>query len=284
MRSPYLIDGPAVISFSGGRTSGMLLFKILEAHGGRLPEGVHAVFANTGKEAPQTLDFVQECAEHWGVPITWLEYHDHDEAQKRWRQVDHSTASREGEPFAALIGRRKMLPNPVTRFCTADAKIKVMKLYAQQVLGFDHWEVVIGFRADEPGRVAKLSAPHKEPYERSAPLARAGVTKRDVMRFWQAQPFDLRLQNVNGTTPDGNCDLCFLKGAGLVYSKIRKNPELAIWWMAQERRIPADDSGNGHLFRSDRPSYARMYQMAHDQAELIGFEDDISIMDCACTD
>ena len=28
---------------------------------------------NTGKEMPQTLDFVQECGERWGLAIVWLE-------------------------------------------------------------------------------------------------------------------------------------------------------------------------------------------------------------------
>ena len=31
-------------------------------------------FANTGKEVEATLRFVRDCAEHWQVPIHWLEY------------------------------------------------------------------------------------------------------------------------------------------------------------------------------------------------------------------
>jgi len=37
MTNPYLLDAPAVISFSGGRTSGMMLWHILQAHCGALP-------------------------------------------------------------------------------------------------------------------------------------------------------------------------------------------------------------------------------------------------------
>jgi hypothetical protein len=33
--SPYLLDLPAVVSFSGGRTSGFMLRHILDAHGGQ---------------------------------------------------------------------------------------------------------------------------------------------------------------------------------------------------------------------------------------------------------
>lgn len=284
MRNPCKIEGPAVISFSGGRTSGMMLRSILDAHGGTLPDDVRVLFANTGKEMPETLDFVRECSERWNVPITWLEYADHDEPQRRWREVTYETASRDGEPFAALIGRKRLLPNPVTRICTSELKIRVMKLYAQQVLGFEHWDSVIGFRADEPKRVAKLSAPHREPYDRCAPLAAAGVTAADVGRFWEAQPFDLRLPNMNGKTMHGNCDLCFLKGAWQVFSLIREKPERASWWAHQETRIQGGAAGNGHLFRNDRMSYAAMLALSSDQGELLPFDVDEAIEDCACTD
>ena len=73
MKNPYYIDEPARISFSGGRTSAYMLWKVLEAHGGVLPDHVVVTFANTGKELPETLDFVHACSVNWGVPIVWLE-------------------------------------------------------------------------------------------------------------------------------------------------------------------------------------------------------------------
>lgn len=283
-RNPCKIDGPAVVSFSGGRTSGMMLRLILDAHGGALPDDVRVVFANTGKELPQTLDFVRDCSERWGVPITWLEYLDHDEPQRRWREVSYETASRQGEPFEALIARRQCLPNPVRRFCTAELKIRVMKLYAQQALGFGNWEVVIGFRADEPRRVAKLSLPNKEPFDRSAPLASLGITKREVGEFWRGQPFDLRLPNMDGVTMHGNCDLCFLKGGAQIFSLIREAPERAVWWMNAERAVQPRTINDGSVFRSDRMSYAKMHALATGgHGELFAFEDE-PLEDCGCTD
>lgn len=68
-----LPPGNTRISFSGGRTSAYMLHQILEANGD-LPKRAKVVFANTGREMPATLDFVQECSERWNVPITWLEY------------------------------------------------------------------------------------------------------------------------------------------------------------------------------------------------------------------
>jgi hypothetical protein len=39
MSNPYLINGPALVSFSGGKTSAFMMHEILRAHGGTLPDG-----------------------------------------------------------------------------------------------------------------------------------------------------------------------------------------------------------------------------------------------------
>ena len=67
--SHYVLpEGNVQIAFSGGRTSAYMLHHILEANGG-LPDRANVVFANTGREMPETLDFVQECSDRWSVPI-----------------------------------------------------------------------------------------------------------------------------------------------------------------------------------------------------------------------
>ena len=107
--NPYLITEPTCISFSGGRTSAYMLYKVLEAHGGKLPDEAVVCFANTGKEEESTLQFVHDCETNWNVPIVWLEY---QAENPKFKVVDFKTASREGEPFEALIKKRSYLPNP----------------------------------------------------------------------------------------------------------------------------------------------------------------------------
>ena len=277
----YKIQGPAVISFSGGRSSAYMLAKILEAHGGKLPDDVKVLFANTGKEAEETLCFVRDCQENYGVEIVWLEYERAEKQSDRWRVVTFETASRRGEPLEKIFLDRKFLANPVSRICTAYGKIKPMKYYAKQVLGFGGWDVVIGFRADEPRRVAKLSIDQKEGYSRSAPMARAGVSVADVEAFWKKQSFDLGLPNHGGVAPHGNCDLCFLKGADRIFSLICETPSKAIWWIKQEE-TPIAEKSELNLFRSDRPSYRAMYEAAIAFGSF-DFEGDC-LTDCACTD
>lgn len=278
MSDPFKIEGPALISFSGGRTSGYMLWRIVQAHGGALPNDVVATFANTGKEMPQTLDFVRDCADHWGVNIVWLEWRPGEHGE-RWAKVDHATAARTGEPFKALIDQKQYLPNPVTRFCTQELKISVMRDYARS-LGWENWTNVLGLRADERHRLTNLGA-QKERWETYAPLAGAGITRRDVAAFWDAQNFDLRLPSVDGVTPLGNCDLCFLKSAGIITGIMRNRPDLARWWIEAEAEARASKP-LGAVFRKDRPSYVAMLDAVERQS-VMDFGDIDRRQDCYCT-
>lgn len=272
MRDPFKITEPTVISFSGGRTSAYMLWRVLQSNGG-LPEEALVCFANTGKEEEATLEFVRDCETNWGCEIHWLEYQDDD---PKFKRVNFETASRNGEPFEMLIRKRKYLPNPVTRFCTAILKIRTIDRYVKS-LGWEHDENTdwVGIRADEPRRAAKMTRDR-------VPLFVAGVTANDISEFWKAQPFDLGLPNMNGRTMHGNCDLCFLKGGAQVLSLIQEKPERAIWWAKMETVVQSSGmtKGDGARFRSDRPSYAEMMRYTKEQIPLFSDE----TIPCFCGD
>ncbi|CEJ15986.1 hypothetical protein BN1110_06337 [bacterium YEK0313] len=227
--NPYRITGPALISFSGGRTSGFMLHQIITAHGGDLPEDVVVAFANTGKEREETLRFVHECGSRWGVHIYWLEWRDYKHAP--YAEVGFNSASRKGEPFQALIDKKQRLPNWQERWCTQHLKILPLNGLAA-TFGWEagSYTEVIGLRYDEGHRILKGMA-NADKYGRKCayPLSRARVTKADVMAFWRAQDFDLGLEPW-----EGNCDLCFMKGRGIKKRIIQKRPEAAAWWSANE--------------------------------------------------
>jgi hypothetical protein len=278
MSDPFKIDSPTCISFSGGRTSAYMLWRVLQSNGGLQPEAI-VCFANTGKEEEATLRFVRDCGANWNVPITWVEYR---AEAPGYAVVDFDTASRNGEPFEAIIRKRNYLPNPVTRFCTIELKIRPMAKHLRMLGMCDtategenmSW---IGIRADEKRRVAKI-ADHSR-----LPLARAGVTIADIAAFWDAQPFRLELPTPNGKTLAGNCDLCFLKGTNQVRTLIAEKPERAIWWARMEAlALALASKPSGAVFRSDRASYQAMYDNAHNQADFIGYEDEA--IACFCGD
>lgn len=278
MNDPFLIDGPTCISFSGGRTSGYMLWRVLQSNGG-LPGEAVVCFANTGKEDEATLEFVRDCSQEWGVPIAWIE--DREE-EPGYALVSFGTASRNGEPFEALMRKRRLLPNPMTRFCTQELKIRAMARYLRdlgmvETVSEGERFAWIGIRADEPRRVAKVTRDR-------APLAAAGVTAQEVGLFWRSQLFDLKLPNHNGKTMHGNCDLCFLKPAAQVQALIAEKPERAIWWARMEQEIPAlgRTTADGSVFRMDRPSYARMAEIAANQRDM--FDPDEEAISCFCGD
>lgn len=273
MSDPFRIDSPTCISFSGGRTSAYMLWRVLQSNGGLPPEAL-VCFANTGKEEEATLRFVRDCSERWNVPITWVEYRNDASG---YEVVNFDTASRNGEPFAAIIAKRQYLPNPVTRFCTVELKIRAMHKHLK-AMGWTEWDQMVGIRADEQRRVAKIRArPSPEIVAETMvmPLADAGVTTADVQIFWDNQPFWLDLKSYNGRTLAGNCDLCFLKPANQVLSLIAQKPERAVWWAAQEAlALALASKPSGAVFRSDRPSYAAMLKNVGDQTDFIGHDEE----------
>lgn len=280
MNDPFKIIEPTVISFSGGRTSGYMLWRILQSNNG-LPDEAIVCFANTGKEMEETLKFVHDCEANWGVPITWLEFQQAEAPKDRFKVVNYKTASRNGEPFAQSIDQngKPYLPNPVARICTINLKIKVIHHYLKSI-GWKHNENMdwVGIRADEQRRAAKI-ARHR------TPLVAAGITKEDVGNFWGGQDFDLGLPNNKGVTMHGNCDLCFLKPTNQIFTLIKEKPERAIWWMNMESHAQSSNKtfGDGAKFRKDRPSYKQLYEYAKSQQDMFSDLKEEAIA-CFCGD
>lgn len=263
MRDHFKIDGPTCISFSGGRTSAYMLRSVLAEHGGVLPDDAIVCFANTGKEAEETLKFVRDCGDAWSVDIHWIEYRD---SQAGYAEVDFRTASREGEPYEAMLRKKQYLPNPVQRFCSHELKNKPIAAFC----GLGDEDTMVGVRWDEPHRHAKM---RKRGF--LLPLIEAQTTRPHVREFWRNEKFDLALPERDGLTNLGNCDLCFLKDFNVIMSNVREKPERALWWARQEQR-------QGATFHKDRPTYASQHQYALAQKDFVGHAGDG--IPCFCGD
>lgn len=283
---PFKIDGPTCLSFSGGRTSALMLRKTLNANTpADIERWLRVCFGNTGKEDEATLRFIRDCAKAWNVNIVWLEYTGLDE--QMYRVTSFERAAREGEPFEALIRRRQFLPNPVSRFCTSELKIRTMHRYIRAELGWDEWDQFIGIRADEQRRVAKIRARGTSTETKDEtmcmPLADAGVTVQDVNAFWAVQPFNLELATFNGRTLAGNCDLCFLKPPRQRASLIAERPSRATWWIKMESLALSSSPAGARFCKGHEPSYAEMLAQAQTQADAFGHDDE-EAMACFCGD
>jgi hypothetical protein len=258
------------------------------------------VFANTGKERQETLDFVREVSLRWGVEIVWLEYHripaaeipagvfptkkrnenleekaEAGETDHWFRMVDFATAARNGEPFDELLEWMPSLPNAAGRACSAFLKIRTVNRYLFSI-GAKEIRHAIGIRKDEEQRALDITATCEAFVDPYFPLVESGETELGVNAFWQAQPFDLALAQY-----EGNCDLCFLKRLAKRVRIARERPELVAWWKRWEERRA--NAGTGSVFKTGQP-LTRIERLARQGTiDLGGLEDDVDLP-CSCAE
>ena len=123
----------------------------------------------------------------------------------------------------------------------------------------------VGFRADEPRRVAKMLKRNKDAdgligddgEHVYAPLAHMGICRENVEEFWRAQSWGLDLPY---DTNLSNCVFCFLKGTKNIVelialqekdnnakSKKTLSPSNIHWWASMEKKYGRD------LVKENRP-------------------------------
>ncbi len=243
-----------IINFSGGRTSAYMAKRLIDEGGEYL-----VTFQNTGKEMPQTLDFINECDQRWNLNVVWLEYR----KPASFEVVTYETASRQGQPYKHLIEQRPAsIPNQQFRYCTTELKINTLKRYLKSI-GITDYTSFNGIRYDEPRRWAKIK---ETDLDVQLPLVKWKITKQDVLAWWKQQDFDLKVNE-----PYGNCDCCFLKGKGKLSIIAKEKPELFDWWIDIEKQ-------SGHQFKKEID-----YQSLKNKAlSQIGLWDNDPSFECFC--
>jgi len=221
-----------VMMFSGGRTSAVLA-KHIKSNPNKYPNVIY-VFLNTGKEVEKTLQFVDRCDKEWDLGVIWLEAKVIDEKGKgtTYSIVDFETASRNGEPFEAML-KKYPLPNNMASNCTRELKQRPIDAYLRD--NYKGCEIirVIGIRADEAHR----KSIHAESENIIYPLCdEIPFNERMVRMFWKKQSFDLGLKDY-----EGNCDLCFKKSLKKRLTIIKDNPNSAKWWLDMEQRYSSEE-------------------------------------------
>ena len=132
---------PHVVKFSGGRSSAMLLFVLLENGLLDRDRGDVIVFNNTSSEHPYTYVFVQHCmqvARRYGIPFFQVEFQTYEDARRgewtrlpTYRLVNNEPKSPEnpdgfhwrGELFEELVSWKGYVPNKFNRICTQHLKL-----------------------------------------------------------------------------------------------------------------------------------------------------------------
>lgn len=216
-----------IISFSGGRTSAYMTWWLLNNMQHKYE--MRVVFANTGKEREETLEFVRKCDEYFGFNVVWVEAFVHYVENKGTTHVvtNFEDAERDGQPFEDVIFKYG-IPNKPYPHCSRELKAQPIRSYARSI-GWTKYYTAIGIRHDETSRIDfKKSKKERLIY----PLATINrVFTSDINLFWSKQPFDLELKSYQG-----NCDLCWKKSNRKLMTIVKENPEKAEWWRNMEKQ------------------------------------------------
>jgi hypothetical protein len=206
-------------SFSGGKTSGYMSWW-LKNNKFHEYDDVVTIFANTGQENEETLEFVNRCDKEWGLNVVWLEAAVNTEKNKGtgFNIVSYETASRKGEPYEAMI-QKYGIPNKAYPHCTRELKLQPMRAYIHS-LGWmrGEYQTAIGIRVDEMDRVSSKMREENIVY----PLIEfTKVTKEMINWWWERQSFNLDLPEHKG-----NCSWCWKKSKRKLLTLAAECPEI----------------------------------------------------------
>ena len=142
---------PHIVKFSGGKTSGMLLFILLEAGLLKAERGDAVVFNNTSAEHPKTYEFVKECKkiveEKYKVPFFWVEFQTYEDARSgeytripSFKLVNTEPVSDDnpdgyhwkGEVFEEMLSLKGYVPTLFQRICTKVLKLETTRMFLKE--------------------------------------------------------------------------------------------------------------------------------------------------------
>lgn len=240
-----------LISFSGGETSALMTYLILNSAYTNYFD-IQVVFANTGQENEETLEFINNCDVLYNFKTVWLEavIHHGERQGTTHRIVSYQTASRNGEPFEEHI-KKYGIPNKAFPHCTRELKFRPIHSYIRS-LGWYKYFTAIGIRTDEQRRVSKSE---QAQFIVVYPLINWWqVDKQDVNCFWEAQPIRLKLPNYRG-----NCKWCWKKSDKKLLTIMKETPDVFLF----PERMEKVYSRIGPEFQKDPQALSRRFFRGH---------------------
>jgi hypothetical protein len=274
-----------LVSFSGGETSAYMA-QYLKRHKSDEYNMVF-VFANTGQENEETLEFVDWCDREYDLGVVWVEALVSEErgVGTRHKIVNYETASRNGEPFEDVI-RKYGIPNQAFPHCNREMKLAPIHSYIKNSLRWGEYYTAIGIRYDEIDRMSVDRKKRKIIYPLISDLK---MTKPKINFWWSQQGRRLNLKGYQG-----NCVTCWKKSRNVLAKIAQENPEAFNFFKKMEDKYqyhhPSksgevyDESGNLKPLRFFRGSWSvddvmayskDFYKTIKDNSENTNFQLDL---------
>lgn len=213
-----------LVSFSGGRTSAYMS-ALIKAGLAKQYDQVLYIFANSTREHPKTLEFVDRVDKEFNLGVIWVEASVRQGRKgTTYKVVDYSTAKTDGSVFEEVI-KKYGIPNASYPHCTRELKLNPIHKYAKDFFGGEDYDTAIGIRTDESRRVSKTATTMNIVYPLIDWLP---SDKQDVNDFWEDQAFNLEIPEHYG-----NCITCWKKSNRKLFTIMDEHNE----WFDFERKM-----------------------------------------------
>lgn len=228
-----------MVTVSGGRSSAMMARHIQTHPKYKDFEKVY-VFANTGMERPETIQFLKDIETYWKIPLIKIEgiYSDIMGVGVGYKIVDWNNLDMSGKPYEGCVmhknkGTFEGLPNQEAPYCSDSLKTIPCKKLCDYIFGVNNYIKAIGFRQEDmPKRIsfAEIIADKKRIFPLLTDFSPM-IGKRLLTEFWEKQPFKLQINSSLG-----NCELCWKKGDKSLVESIKAGSRFIDWHIANERK------------------------------------------------
>ncbi len=208
-----------LVSFSGGETSAFMAHYLNNHYEDFGYENIVFVFANTGLENEETLEFIERCDKHFQLGVQWIEADvimQHN-VGTNYNRTDFDYANRNGEPFEAVI-KKYGIPNKAYPHCSRELKSVPIRKFGNDWFNGEKYHTAIGIRKDEWDRINNKA----EQLGLIYPLIYRGMlpaNKAVVNLFWKSMPFRLELKGYQG-----NCATCWKKSDSKLFQIAKEKP------------------------------------------------------------
>ena len=191
-----------LLGLSGGKDSSALAVYMRD----RVPE-MEYFFSDTGKELPETYDFLDRLEAFLGKPIA------------RLNMDPDSHSNRDFDHWLTLYGG--LLPSSQVRWCTVNLKIRPFEDYVGEDKAYNY----VAIRADEDRDGYKpLKTPSLRNIEPKYPFKEDGITKEDVFQILEES--GLGLPDYYKWRTRSGCYFCFFQRKSEWVGLLEQHPDL----------------------------------------------------------
>lgn len=269
-----------LVLVSGGRSSGFMARHIQTSDNYKSFNKVYC-FCNTGQERQETIDFLQNMAHYWKLPLVCIEgkYSSKKGVGVKHRIVDFNTLDMDNNVFRGAImqlNKHKWtgVPNQAVPYCSDYLKSRVAHSFSKEVFGTTSYIKALGYRKEDmPKRITYKELEHYKD-TKIAPLLtdfKLPIGNIELNTWWSKQPFKLELHSKLG-----NCELCWKKSKKNLIEAIQFGVRSIPFYREMEKKY-------GNRFFREHQSIDDLVKLAEASVQLNIFDTNNTIEDkCVC--